>query len=274
LESGKYRSLGWLSLEGRLLMKLAGKVALVTGAGQGIGQGIALAFAKEGADIGVNALHVETSEATAEAVRKLGRKAVVVPADVAQSDEVDRMVSAVLEKLGKIDILVNNAGGALRLFTVLEYPPEEWDRVIAINLRSTYLCSRRVGQWMAKQKAGKILNISSVTGIGGGSFRGAYAPAKAGIINMTMVMAVELGKYNINVNCLAPGLVLVPRIKRLAEEEGFNFEVIINNTPLGRAIEPDDVAKAAIFLVSDAASAITGVTLPVDGGWLAYRALV
>jgi len=255
-------------------MRLMGKVALVTGAGQGIGRAIALAFATEGADIGVNAFHVETSEATAEAVRKLGRMALPVPADVSLSNEVDTMVETVLDKFGKIDILVNTAGGGFRFFPMIDYPPEDWDRIIAINLRSTYLCSRRVGQWMVKQKAGKILNMASVNGYGGAPLRSAYAPAKAGIMNLTMVMAVELGKYNINVNCLAPGVVLVPRIKRLAEEKLFNLEGVMNHTPLGRLCEPEDVAKAAVFLVSDEAVAITGVTLPIDSGWLAYRALV
>lgn len=255
-------------------MRLEGKVALVTGAGSGIGRAIALAFAQEGADIGVNAFHKETAQATAEAVRQLGRRAVAVPADVALADEVDRMVDTVLDKLGKIDILVNNAGGGERVFLMLDYPPEEWDRMVAINLRSTYLCSRRVGQWMAKQRGGKILNMASVNGYGGAPYRSAYAPAKAGIINLTMVMAVELGKYNINVNCLAPGVVLVPRIQRLVEQRVFDVERVEKQTPLGRLCEPEDVAKAALFLVSEEASAITGVTLPIDAGWLAYRALV
>lgn len=255
-------------------MRLMGKVALITGAGQGLGQAIALAFAKEGADIAVNAFHVETSEATAEAVRNLGRKSIPLPADVSIANEVDTMVDTVLDKFGTIDILVNTAGGGQRYFLMVDYPPEDWDRMIAINLRSTFLCSRRVGQWMVKQKAGKILNMASVNGYGGAPLRSAYAPAKAGIMNLTMVMAVELGKYNINVNCLAPGVVLVPRIRRLAEEKLFNLEGVMDKTPLGRLCEPEDVAKASLFLVSEEAAAITGVTLPIDAGWLAYRALV
>jgi 3-oxoacyl-[acyl-carrier protein] reductase len=255
-------------------MRLQGKVALVTGAGAGIGREIALAFAKEGADIGVNALHRETSEATAEAVKALGRMAVALPADVSQADEVDLVVETVLDKLGKIDILVNNAGGAERTFLMLEYPQEEWDRVIALNLRSTYLCGRKVAQWMAKQKGGKILNMASVNGYGAAPQRSAYAPAKAAIMNLTMVMAVELGKFNINVNCLAPGVVLTDRIQRLAKEGTFDLERVMAQTPLKRLSRTEDVANAAVFLVSDEASAITGVTLPVDAGWLAYRPLV
>jgi len=255
-------------------MRLEGKVALVTGAGQGIGRAIALALAKEGADIGVNALHSETAEATAEAVRQLGRRAVAVPADVSSAEEVDTMVDTVLDKLNKIDILVNNAGGGgQRSFLMLEFPPEEWDRWVAVNLRSTYLCSRRVGQWMVKQKAGKILNMASINGYGGAPFRSAYAPAKAAIMNLTMVMAVELGKFNINVNCLAPGVILTSRIKRRAEQGAFNLERVVADTPLGHLCEPDDVARAAVFLVSAEASSITGVTLPVDAGWLAYLPL-
>jgi NAD(P)-dependent dehydrogenase (short-subunit alcohol dehydrogenase family) len=116
--------------------------------------------------------------------------------------------------------------------------------------------------------------MASVNAYGGSPLRSAYAPAKAGIVNLTMVMAVELGKYNINVNCLAPGVVLVPRIKRLAEQKVFNLEGVVSRTPLGRLCEPEDVAKAAVFLVSEEAAAITGVTLTIDGGWLANRTLV
>jgi len=157
---------------------------------------------------------------------------------------------------------------------MLEFPPEEWDRGVAINLRSTYLCSRRVGQWMVKQKAGKILNMASVNGYGGARFRSAYGPAKAGIMNLTKIMAVELGEFNINVNCLAPGVVLTSRIQSRAKQGGFNLERVIADTPWGRLSEPDDAAQAAIFLVSDEASSISGVTLPVDAGWLADLALV
>ena len=255
-------------------MRLRGKVALITGAGQGIGRAIALAFAQEGADIAVNALHKETSEATAEEIRKLGQRVVSIPADVSLPHEVAQTVAMVLDALGTIDILVNTAGGGSRFFPMLDFPLEDWERVMALNLRSAYLCSQCVGRWMAKQNAGKILNMASVNAYGGSPLRSAYAPAKAGIVNLTMVMAVELGKYNINVNCLAPGVVLVPRIKRLAEQKVFNLEGVVSRTPLGRLCEPEDVAKAAVFLVSEEAAAITGVTLTIDGGWLANRTLV
>ncbi len=254
-------------------MKLEGKVALVTGAGQGIGRAIALAFAKEGADIAVNAFHPDTAENTVDNIRQLGGKAVAVPADVSNAEAVDAMMDHVLETLGRIDILVNNAGGTRSLFEVLDYPIEEWDITIGVNLRGAFLCSRRAGQWMAKQKAGKILNIASVSAFAGIPLRGAYGPAKAGLVNLTMVMAVELGKYNINVNGIAPGLVLVPRILGLAEQGGFDIEQFRSQTPLGRLCEPDDVAKAAVFLVSEEADKITGITLPVDAGWLAYKTM-
>jgi 3-oxoacyl-[acyl-carrier protein] reductase len=130
-------------------MRLMGKVALVTGAGQGIGRAIALAFAKEGADIAVNAMHKETSEATVEDTRKLGRRAVSIPADVSLPDEVDRVVEKVLDTFGKIDILVNTVGGGSSFFPMLDFPLEDWERVTALNLRSAYLCSQRVGRWMA-----------------------------------------------------------------------------------------------------------------------------
>ncbi len=252
---------------------LEGKVALITGAGQGIGRAIALSFAAEGADIAVNALHKETVESTAAEIRELGRNVATVPADISIEPEVDAMVGNTLDALGRIDILVNNAGGTRSLHPMLDYPPEEWDRAVNVNLRGTFLCSQRVGRLMAKQRAGKILNIASITAYAGVPLRSAYGPAKAGIINLTMVMAVELGKYNINVNCLAPGLVLVPRIQGLAEKGGFDIEKARSQTPLGQLCEPHDVAQAALFLVSEGAGKITGVTLPVDAGWLAFRTL-
>ena len=257
-------------------MRLEGKVALVTGAGHGIGRAIALAFAREGADIGVNALHQESSEATAQDARALGRRALAVPADVTQADQVDAMVDTVLDKLGRIDILVNNAGGTPRLFLMLDYPVEEWDHAISLNLRSAFLCSRKVGKFMTEQKGGKILNISSGAGYAGIPLRSAYGPAKAGMMNLTMVMAAELGQYNINVNCIAPGVVLTTRIKGLIEKGAFGasgLELLKNKMPLGRLCEPEDVANAAVFLVSDEAGAITGVVLPVDAGMSSYKPL-
>jgi NAD(P)-dependent dehydrogenase (short-subunit alcohol dehydrogenase family) len=249
-------------------MKLEGKVALVTGAGSGIGQAIALLFAKEGANIAVNDIDMSSAEKTAGAVKQVGRKAIAVRADVAEPDEVDAMVDRVIHELGGVHILVNNAGIPVHGPLLEEQTPENWDRVVGVILRGTYLCSRRAGRWMVSHKTGKIVNISSVAGIAGSPNLSSYGAAKAGVINLTRALAVDWGKYNINVNCIAPGVINTPLTQRTFAR-WLTPEQIAEPIPLGRMGEADEVAKAALFLVSDDASYITGVTLPVDGGKLA-----
>lgn len=252
-------------------MKLKDKVALVTGAGRGIGQGIALVFAKEGADIAVNASHLSSAEGTAKAVRELGRKAIAIEADVSEADQVEKMVKKVIKEFGGIHILVNNVGGSLEeLVPTLEQSLEKWDRMLETNLRDTYLCCREVGKWMVSHKTGKIINIASIVGMSGWPTWTAYGPAKAGVINMTMALAVEWGKYNINVNCIAPGFILTDLIKQFMAEGHYDVEALIKRTPLGRLGTPEDIGNAAVFLASEDAKQITGVTLPIDGGWTAY----
>ena len=251
-------------------MKLSGKVALVTGSGSGIGRAIALLFAKEGASIAVNARHLETIEKTAEEIRQLGGRAIAIKADVSDADDVDMMVDRVVRELGGVHILVNNAGISGENVPITETSVEHWDRVVSINLRGTYLCSRRAGQWMVSNKTGKVLNIASMTGLVGFPMRSSYGPAKAGIINLTQVLAVEWAKYNINVNCIAPGFIITPLDDELFKSGKLNLELIEKRIPLGYRALPDDIAKTALFLVSNDARYITGVTLPVDGGWLAY----
>lgn len=252
-------------------MKLKQKVALVTGAGSGIGQAIALLFAREGADIGVNDIDLPSAEKTADAVRRLGRKAIVLGADVGKPDEVDTMVGQIINELSRVDILINNAGIPAHGLMIEEQTAERWDRVVEVILRGTYLCSRSVGKWMVNQGAGKIVNISSVGGIIGSPGLTGYGAAKAGVINLTRSLAVEWGKYHINVNCIAPGVIDTPLTRRTTKN--VTSEQRGRSIPLARWGEADDVAKAALFLVSDDASYITGVVLPVDGGWLAQGPL-
>lgn len=246
-------------------MKLEGKVALVTGAGSGMGRAIALLFAREGVDIAVNDIDLPSAEKTAEAVKGTGRRAIAVKADVADAGEVDAMVARVIKELDRIDILVNNAGIPVHGPMLEAQTPENWDRVVGVILRGTYLCSRRVGQWMANQKSGKIVNISSIAGTRGAPTMSSYSAAKAGVINLTQSLALDWAKYNINVNCIAPGIINTPLTQRTlaawSTPEQLNARI-----PLGYVGEADDVAKAALFLVSDDARYITGVTLPVDGG--------
>ena len=253
-------------------MKLEGRVALVTGSGSGLGRAMALAFAKEGADVAVNDLHQATADEVAATItREFKRKAIAIKADVARADEVDAMVDKTLSELGKIDILVNNAGILQQSVPTIEQSVENWERVIGIHLRGTYLCSRRVGQWMVKQKGGVVLNMASIIAFGGFPMRTSYGPAKAGIINLTQTLAIEWAKYNIRVNCIAPSFIVTPMFEKAIKEGRVDREEIQRRTPLGRLGKPEDISRAAVFLVSDDASYITGVTLPVDGGWLAYK---
>ena len=252
-------------------MELLGKTALITGAGQGIGRAIAIKFGAEGANVAVNALHFSSAEAVVNEIKKFGKKSIAIEADVAEINDVDKMVDEVLREFGKIDILVNVAGSKSEFVPTIDQSVETFDRLVAAHLRGTYLCCRRVGQTMVNQKAGKVLNIASLVGITAFPMRTGYGAAKAGIINLTKTLAVEWAKYNINVNCIAPGYIWTPRIEEAAKESKHqDVEAIKKRTPLGRFGEPDDVAHAALFLVSKYAKFITGVTLPVDGGWLAY----
>lgn len=249
-------------------MKLEGKVALVTGAGSGIGQAIAVLLAREGADIAVNDIDAISAQATAARIERLERKAIVVPADVADAGQVGAMVSRTIEELGGAHILVNNAGIPAHGPMIEEQTAERWDRVVAVILRGTYLCSRRVGTWMASHGGGKIVNISSVAGMISSPSLASYGAAKAGVINLTRSLAADWGKYRINVNAIAPGVIDTPLTRRTIAAWSTPDE-INRRIPLGRMGEAEDVARAALFLVSDDASYITGVTLPVDGGRMA-----
>jgi NAD(P)-dependent dehydrogenase (short-subunit alcohol dehydrogenase family) len=252
-------------------LRLKGKVALITGAGTGIGQATAILFAKEGADIVAANLELAEAEETAEVIRKIGRRAAAIAADISKPDEIHAMVDTAINAFGGIDILVNNAGvGALNVPTFEIKDMEAWNKVFEINVRATFLCSQRVGQWMTTHGGGKIINVASQTGIAGVPYVNAYGPSKAAVINMTRSLAVEWAKYKINVNCVAPCWTRTRRLEKAFEKGVVTLAEIQKRCPMGRPAEPEDVAKAILFLASDDASFITGITLPVDGGWLAY----
>ncbi len=252
------------------MKKLEGKRALVTGAGSGIGRAIALLFAEEGADIAVNDVNIATAEETAALVERLGRKAIAVKANVAEQGEVGAMVERTISELGGADILVNNAGIGARVPTV-EMPVEVWDRVVGVLLRGTFLCSRAVGKWMIANGGGAMVNIASVAGIEGLPERAGYGPAKAGVINMTRLLAVEWARHRIRVNAIAPGHTRTGMHDEFVRKGLINMEQIERETPMGRMAEPEEIARPALFLASDDASYITGITVPVDGGYLCRR---
>ncbi len=254
-------------------MKLKGKVALITGAGHGIGQAIAVLFCKEGADIAIADIDLKAAEETAAIVKEIGRKAIAIKTDVAEAKDVDNMVESTLDNLGRVDILINDAAIPAEFTTTIRSSLEHWDRVIDIGLRGTFLCSRRAGQWMVAHKTGVIVNFSSIVAEGGGFPNvSSYGSAKAGIEHMTRALAVEWGKYNIRVNCILPGFIYTGLTRNQVDNGEMNAHGELDKrTPLGRLGDMDEIAKTALFLVSDDASYITGVTLPVDGGWCAYR---
>ncbi|NLE95718.1 MAG: glucose 1-dehydrogenase [Dehalococcoidia bacterium] len=250
-------------------MRFKDKNVLVTGGGRGIGRAIALAFGREGASVAVNAAHLATAEETAKEIRDMGVRAIAIEANVADEEQVNAMVDRVVSEFGSIDILVNNAGTSHPIIPTLEQKTADFDRVIAINLRSAYICCKAAGKYMVPQRSGKIVNIASISGLTGQPMRTGYAPSKAGMINMTMALAVEWGRHNINVNAVAPGHVLTDMVRGSISKGILDEQRLVNRTSLGRLSTPDDIANAALFLAADASKAITGICLPVDCGWMA-----
>ena len=269
-------------------LSLEGKVAIVTGAAgeRGVGHAIALAFAGAGADVAVcdNVVDIydRNLEAVAEEIRSLGRRSLAVQADVSKKVDVDNMVQRVVDELGPVDILVNNAA-IIEFSPLIETDEASWDRVIDVDLKGCYLCSRAVIKGMMEKKGGSIISFSSVNAMSAVAERASYCAAKAGVNMFSRSLARELGKYNIRVNVIAPGAVETDmglhvrydlgdreRPDELDNPDRSQFGPDFGEqVPLGRPAEPDELASAALFLASDAASYITGHTLVVDGGMVA-----
>lgn len=243
---------------------LTGRVAIVTGAGRGIGKAIALGLADAGADVVVAARTASDIEATAGEITAKGRKALAVPTDVRQSDQVDNLVDKAVAQFGTIDILVNNAGGYFVASTT-ELSEGGWDAIIRENLKSVFLCSKAAAKVMMGQKKGNIINVASVVGFRAYSSNAAYGAAKAGIINFTKTLAVDLAPYNIRVNAIAPGFIATPGSLQLLEVDK-GLKAMVDRIPLGRLGQPEEVAQGIVYLASDASSYVTGQTLLVDGG--------
>ena len=246
--------------------KLDGKIALVTGGGRGIGRGIVLEFAREGADVAINYRRgSDTAEETAAEVRRLGRRAIVVQADVSDQLAVDRMVADVVGSFGHLDIAVANSGVASRFAPVAAVDPAEWRRVLGTDLDGAFWTARAAVPHLLERK-GTMLFISSIGADMAGAGGAPYHAAKAGVNALTKVLAKEVAASGVRVNCIAPGVVRSDMGERLLRYHG---DAVLQTIPLGRAGEPLDIGKAAAFLASDDAAWITGQILHVDGGaWM------
>lgn len=244
-------------------MNLTGKVALVTGASRGIGQATAIDLAKAGADVVVNFIGNEAvAQETVEKIEALGRKAIKIKADVGNAEEVQAMVDEAVAAFGHIDILVNNAG-ITRDGLLIRMKDSDWDDVLNINLKGVYLVTKAVAKLMVKQRAGRIINMTSVSGVTGNVGQANYAAAKAGVIGFTKTCAKELAARGITVNAIAPGFIETAMTDVLPEKIK---EGIAGTIPFGRMGQPEEIAKVVTFLASDFASYITGQVLNVDGG--------
>ncbi|MDZ7761415.1 MAG: 3-oxoacyl-ACP reductase family protein [Desulfovermiculus sp.] len=248
-------------------MRLEGKKAIVTGAGRGIGRAIALNFAREGADILVN---YHSNDAAAQEViqkvQEMGRKAVAVKADVSSYQDAHKMVDTAVNDLGGLDILVNNAGMS-KPGMLLKMSEEDWDQIIDIHLKGTFNASQAAGRQMKEQKSGRIINVISSAGLYGTIGQINYSSAKAGVIGFTKSASRELGRYNITVNAICPGITATEMTEKLRSDEKLK-EIYLGRIQLGRFGQPEDISPAFVFFASDEASYVTGQILAVDGGYI------
>jgi sorbitol-6-phosphate 2-dehydrogenase len=249
-------------------------VALVTGAGQGIGRGIALSLARAGADVAINDIAPGTAEATAAEIAALGRRSLAVPADVSQAEDVQAMIDRVVEEFGTVHILVNNAGVCAPAF-ITDLSEEMWDRTMRVNLKSMFLCSKAVAPLMMAQRYGKIVNVSSKSGKQGGLWLTAYCASKFGVIGFTQSLALELAPYGVNVNAICPGQVYTPMwdnvlkqayARKLNMDEDQVRDYYTSKVPLGREVTLEEIGNVVVFLCSDRASYMTGQAFNITGG--------
>jgi len=245
---------------------LSGRVAIVTGGNSGIGHEIAKTLARNGARIVVSNRRKEEGEKATRAIAEMGGDAIAVPADVSQKKSVEAMVQRVMEQFGRIDILVNSAGINIRK-PALDYDESDWDQVIDINLKGTFLTCQAVGRIMVEQKRGKIINLSSSVEKIGMELRIAYCASKGGVSQLTKSLAIEWAPYGVNVNAVGPGFTKTALLAKLIEQDPTFIPMVQRRVPLGRLGLPEEVASVVLLLASDAGDYITGQTFFVDGGW-------
>lgn len=248
-------------------MDLFGRAAIVTGAGRGLGWAIAERLARDGANVVVTDIDGTSAEERADTIRQMGRDAMAIRMDVGQWRDVKGMVEKVLARFKRIDIFVNNAGILGPYFSVIDYPEEDWDRVVAVNLKGTFLCCKAVLPAMKAQSYGKVVNMASVAGKEGNVNMAAYAATKAAIICLTKTLGKEMAPYNVHVNCVAPALIETEMAKEMTPEQR---AVLTSKIPLGRLGKPEEVATVVKFLVSDEASFVTGQCYDISGGRSVY----
>jgi len=253
--------------------KLANKVAVVTGGGRGMGRGISLTLAEEGAKVVIVDKDIVAAKTVAEEITNKGSGSISIKTDVSKSEDVQNMVNATLKEFGEIDILVNNAG-IISLVSVVELNERDWDNTMQVNAKGVFLCSQAVARQMIKQRSGKIINTSSLCGKVGYPLLAHYCASKFAIIGFTQALALELAQYNITVNAICPGTIETDMLKREYEWEskrtGASIQELrensISNIPLGRIGMPNDVARVVLFLASSDADYLTGQTINVNGG--------
>lgn len=245
-------------------MKLANKVALITGAGSGIGRACAMLFASEGAQVAVVDIDEPTATETGRLIRNQGGEAIAIRADVGQPEDVQAMVESTVKRFGTVDVLFNSAATEGPICFAAQISLEQFDRIMAVNLRGTWLGMKYVLPLMMEKRSGSIINVSSLAGLKATPGGAAYCASKFGVIGITEAVAIEYGKYNIRANCIVPGWIETPMVHRL-----FGDKLPASSAtaaPLRRVGQPEDVAKAALFLISDDAAYITGTVFTVDGG--------
>ena len=248
-------------------MRLKDKVAIVTGAASGIGKATATVFAEHGAKVVVADIDEDRANQTVTTIRDAGNKAVYVQTDVTTLDNTERMVQETLNNYGKLDILVSSAGIAMRL-PVADLPEEDWHRCLNVNLTGVYLCAKAAIPAMQKNDGGSIINLSSIYGIVGADVRAAYVASKGGVTNLTRGMALDYAKDNIRVNCICPGFVETPLVAGVIKTPA-EYQTLADKHPMRRLAQPEEIAYGALYLASDESAFVTGIALPIDGGYTA-----